>query len=336
MTTVLSVMNIVASVYNTYSFTEENIENRIRIYSLTKNIHQRKDKNDYMKLKTIPVISSVTNEEDKPISMIEETHIISNIDDNNNRNESRSVSDIYSDNDDSLCDMNECVTESIMDETKSNIDIITFDEIASHCVPKPEDSLLWCAYIMINGIEMFETIDNYYTEGNKFKFQLVGDIRSKKSLLKPHKLTLSKIEDCLVNKPFIQLDTFYAIALCYNLSVCVIQGRKIFEIGRNKDDAKTFVIEKRKGKYGLFMFSHNGSVIQKKKALDYVRENYWNMENINSPIRPLSAYKLPELVDICKRLNIPTHHNQLGEFGSIGSEKKKTKSELYEAICHHI
>ena len=192
---------------------------------------------------------------------------------------------------------------------------------------------------MLNGIEMFEMIDNYYTEGNKFKFQIVGDIRSKKTLLKPHKLTLSKVEDCLVNKHFLQQDTFYAIALCYNLSVCVINGRKLFEIGRNNDEAKTFVIEKRKGKFGIFMFSHCPGVsciTQKKNALDYVRDNYWSMENINSPIRPLSAYKLSDLVDICTRLNIPTHNQKLGEFGSIGTEKKKTKGELYEAICQHI
>jgi hypothetical protein len=125
----------------------------------------------------------------------------------------------------------------------------------------------------------------------------------------------------------------------------VINGRKLFEIGRNNDDAKTFVIEKRKGKFGIFMFSSgvgSGSgtgvscIAQKKNALDYVRDNYWSMENINSPIRPLSAYKLSDLVDICTRLNIPTHTQKLGEFGSIGTEKKKTKSELYEAICQHI
>ena len=60
------------------------------------------------------------------------------------------------------------------------------------------------------------------------------------------------------------------------------------------------------------------------------------MENISTPIRPLSAYKLQDLVDICKRLNIPTSHQHKGEFGSIGIEKRKTKGELYEAICQTI
>ena len=188
---------------------------------------------------------------------------------------------------------------------------------------------------MLNGIEKFEMIDNYYMEGNTFKYQVVGDIRSKKTLLKPHKLTLSKIEDSLVNKPFINLEAFYAIALSYNLSVCVIQGRKIFEIGRCNDDSKTFVIEKKKGKYGVYLFSDSVTG-HKQKALDYIRDNYWSMENISSPIRPLSAYKLPDLVDICKRLNIPTSRQQTGEYGSMGIEKRKTKGELYESIIQTI
>jgi hypothetical protein len=197
---------------------------------------------------------------------------------------------------------------------------------------------------MINGIEKFETVENYYTEGNVFKYQVVGDIRSKKTLLKPHKLSLSKIEDGIVNKPFINLESFYAIALTYNLSICLIQGRKIFEIGRNNDDSKTFVIEKKRGKYGIYLFSNQSSTIGSKRsiqtlkttALNYVRDNYWSMENISTPIRPLSAYKLQDLVDICKRLNISTTHQHKGEFGSIGIEKRKTKGELYEAICQSI
>jgi hypothetical protein len=192
---------------------------------------------------------------------------------------------------------------------------------------------------MINGLEKFELVENYYTEGNTFKYKVVGDIRSKKALLKPHKLTLSKIEDSFVNKPFINLEAFYALALTYNLPVSIIQGRKLFEIGRNIDDSNTFVVEKKKGKYGIYLFSNDSQIaVQKlkKSKLDYIRENYWNMENISSPIRPLSAYKLQDLVDICKRLNIPTSHYNPGQFGSIGTEKRKTKGELYESICQTI
>lgn len=195
------------------------------------------------------------------------------------------------------------------------------------------DTLLWCAYIMIHGIENFECVENHYTESNTFKFQMVEYIRAKKVLLKPHKIAASSVEESLVHKPYINLETFQAIAVCYNLSVCIIQDRKIFEVGRSDNDKNTFILEKIKGKFGVYI----GLAMRDKTAfLENVREKYWSMESISSPIRSISAYKLQDLIDICRKLEIPETKVVLGEFGSIVSEKKKTKPELYEDIVRMI
>jgi hypothetical protein len=69
--------------------------------------------------------------------------------------------------------------------------------------------------------------------------------------------------------------------------------------------------------------------------LTYIRANYWLMESISAPIRPISAYKLQDLVDISSKLHLPVVNIVPGKFGSIGTEKRKTKSELYEAICKY-
>jgi hypothetical protein len=184
---------------------------------------------------------------------------------------------------------------------------------------------------MINGIEKFECVQNQYTESNAFKFQIVEYIRQHKVILKAHKITISSVEESLVHKPFINLETFQAIAICYHLSVCIIQDRKLFEIGRTDNDANTFIMEKVKGKYGMYM-----DTCHKKAILEYVRDNYWNMENITSPIRSISAYKVQDLIDICRKLEISEMKVVLGEFGSIVSQKKKTKPELYEEIIRTI
>jgi hypothetical protein len=195
------------------------------------------------------------------------------------------------------------------------------------------DTLLWCAYIMIHGIEKFDCVENHYIESNTFKFQMVEYIRTKKVLLKPHKISVSSVEDSLVHKPYINLETFQAIAVCYNLSVCIIQDRKIFELGRSDNDKNTFILEKIRGKFGVYI----GMGVRDKTAfLGNVREKYWSMENITSPIRSISAYKLQDLIDICRKLEISETKVVLGEFGSIVSEKKKTKSELYEEIVQMI
>jgi len=304
------------SLYNNFSFSSENIEKRIRIVDIR--THNTYQKDIQQTLKPEPITTRV--EHHSPcLEPVNDTDTDTDTDDNTDDNTDTLITE---------------PTESIIHDTAATSEIIQFDDIAEYFVPNANDTLLWCVFIMIHGHEKFEMTDNHYSEGNKFKFEIVEYIRTKKSILKSHKLSLSKVEEDLISKPFIQLDTFYAIALCFNLSVCTIQGRKIYEIGRSDNDANTFVMEKKKGKYGIFMF-HEVSV-KKDRALHYVRNHYWSMESISCPIRPLSAYKLPDLADICTRLGLPICKYKNGEFGSLGVAKKKTKGELYEAICQHI
>jgi hypothetical protein len=191
-----------------------------------------------------------------------------------------------------------------------------------------KDSLLWAVYIMLYGIEKYETIENHYTESNTFKFALVELLRKNKPVLKSNKLKLNALEESLVHKPFIGLETLHAIALCNNLSVCIVQDRKYYEVASG-GGGSGFILEKIKGKYVLYACPDR----IKAGYLKYIRENYWLMESISSPIRAISAYKLQDLVDICSKLHLPVAVSIPGKFGSMGTEKRKTKPELYEAIC---
>ena len=203
----------------------------------------------------------------------------------------------------------------------------------SHSGPA-SDSLLWIIYIIINGPEKFETVENHYTESNQFKFELVELVRKHKPILKANKIKLSGLEESLVHKPFINLETLEAVALCKNISVCIVQGRKYYEVanGSGGSGSSVFIIEKIKGKYVLYA----GPPQMTAEYLNYIRKNYWFMESISAPIRPMSAYKLQDLVDISVKLNLPVANRIPGKFGSIGTEKRKTKPELYEAICKYV
>jgi hypothetical protein len=196
------------------------------------------------------------------------------------------------------------------------------------------DSLLWIAYIMLNGHEKFETIDNHYTESNTFKYSLVELTRKHKPILKANKIKLNGIEECIVHKPFINLETLQAIVLCKNISVCIVQDRKYYEIqnGTGGGGGEGFIIEKIKGKYVLYECTDK----IKTEYLKYIRANYWLMESISTPIRPMSAYKLQDLIDISVKLGLPVANIIPGKFGSMGTEKRKTKPELYEAICKYV
>jgi hypothetical protein len=195
------------------------------------------------------------------------------------------------------------------------------------------DSLLWAAYIMIHGTEKYETIENHYTEANRFKFVWIETLRKCKPILKANKIKISEVEESLVHKPFIHLETFRAIVVCSGMSACIVNDRKYYEIQGGSGSGSGsgsggVVIEKIKGKYTLYVCSDE----IKNKYLNFIRQNYWLMESISTPIRPISAYKLQDLVDISNRLGLPIAYVIPGKFGSMGTEKRKTKPELYEAI----
>lgn len=192
------------------------------------------------------------------------------------------------------------------------------------------DSILWSLYIMLYGVEKYEMIENHYIESNRFKFELIEFLRDNKTILKANKVKLSSTEDTLVHKPFITLETLHAVAICKSLSLYIIQDRKYYDV--SSGSGTPFIIEKIKGKYLLYMAPDPISM----KYIAYVRTNYWRMESISAPIRPISAYKLQDLIDISEKLNLPVVNVFPGKFGSIGTEKRKTKPELYEGICRYV
>ena len=299
---------VIPCLYNSFSFTSENIRDNVVVY-------------DILSFKP-PVVARV------PIIPLEQVAVPSVV----------ALCQSETDTDSETETEPETETETTPEpETEPETEPTpepTFnpDVMSSYIISLNEsakDSLLWSAYIMIYGVEKYETIENYYTESNTFKFDLVEIMRKHKPILKANKIKINALEEGLVHKPFIGLDTLQAIAVCNNLSVCIVQDRKYYETASGGGGGKEFILEKIKGKYVLYAAPDR----IRAGYLKYIRENYWLMENISAPIRPISAYKLQDLVDICSKLNLPVVNIIPGKFGSMGTEKRKTKPELYEAIC---
>lgn len=315
----MTLSSIIPCLYNSFSFTSENINDSILYYDTVsfKPIH-------------IPVKSNV---QDIPV-------FVPTISESTLKSDSSSSSS-SSDSDDSSSEIDsESSASSASSVSPTKPTCIEFHpDMMKPFIVSPSreavssDSLIWIAYIMIYGIEKFETIENYYTASNTFKFELIEMMRKSKPVLKANKIKLTGVEESLVHKPFINLETLQAIIVCKGYSLCIVQDRKYYEIqggGGGADDS--LIIEKIKGKYVLYMCPSD----IKSQYLKYIRTNYWLMENISAPIRPISAYKLQDLVDISVKLNLPIATIVPGKFGSMGTEKRKTKPELYEAICRCV
>ena len=304
----MTTMHMVPCLYNSFSFTPENINETMVFYDVYA-----------FKEKVIPVYATLQLEPEP-----EPEPEPSSSSDSEPSSDSESSSSGSSSSSSSECN-------SIITNNPFHPDVMAQYAI-SPCCGKATDSLLWIAYIMIHGHERFETIENHYTESNRFKFELVELVRKTKPILKANKLKISGIEETLVHKPFIHPETLQAIALCNNISVCIVDGRKYYEVGGSGSGSGVFIIEKIKGKYVLYASPIHANT----EYLNYIRKNYWLMESISAPIRPMSAYKLQDLIDISTKFNLPIATVIPGKFGSMGTEKRKTKPELYEAICKYV
>ncbi len=322
---------VIPCLYNSFSFTPENIKERMLYYDIS-SFRPERDPSHYTKT-SVPVVVPIH----EPIMCESST----------SASASASESESSSDDDSLSCSD----TESSLASDVSDAPVIPSNPVSTVFDPQTmtrfamspssisqaasSDSLLWIAYIMIYGIEKFEMVDNHYTEANTFKFILVELIRKCKPMLKANKIKLSGVEENLVHKPFINMETLEAIAICKNMSVCIVQNRKYYEVRSGNGGTGTVtgtgvtIIEKIKGSYVLYICPEN----VKASYLKYIREHYWLMESISAPIRPMSAYKLQDLVDISTKLGLSVVNIIPGKFGSMGTEKRKTKPELYEAIC---
>jgi hypothetical protein len=188
-------------------------------------------------------------------------------------------------------------------------------------LPKFADTLFWCYYIICNGISAYEIVHgDGFKDSLEMKIQLVYSVRENKELLKKNKWKRNAIEDELVNHKTISVSAFMCICAISNFNVVYIDGKKMYTLLNNDDITTNLnIIEKTSNGYSIFMGSKD-EIYQK-----YIqsREQLWQIDNLQKPLRGISSYKAKDLQDICHKLHI-----------DINNDKKmpKKKSLLYQMI----
>lgn len=187
--------------------------------------------------------------------------------------------------------------------------------------PTQKDTLFWCLFVIKYGIDKYEMLDNtHFIVEKQEKFKYIELIRSKKDILKMHKIKpLSELEDDLANKDKISIKTFIALSILEGSNIMVLQNRKIFE-SINNDDKFIHMIQKSDNQTHRFFYDENHD----ETKMTYYRENYFKLDTIDHKIKTISSYTLQELMDISKKLGI----NHI-------TDKKMQKKELYESIVLH-
>jgi hypothetical protein len=181
-------------------------------------------------------------------------------------------------------------------------------------VPDKKDTLFWCFYIIHFGFDKYNLVGNtYFSMEKNFKIEMVEPMRKSKPMLKMHKLKIHDVEDELVNCQKIGIMGFSALCLYHNINYIIINGRTYTELILNDDD-KVFVLHKIGDIYSYDIDASN-------EKIEQYRNTYYHIVDINKPIKGISAYKVDELNEIAKKLNIDLN-------------KSYNKKELYQEILN--
>ena len=180
--------------------------------------------------------------------------------------------------------------------------------------PKQRDQLFWCFYVILQGHSEYEMTNNFFTLEKETKYKWIEVFRGRKELFKPIKVSRNVVEDELANAKAITMATVKALCHLNDVNVFYVDDKKYYEITTNSEKP-FYLIEKVDGRYGL----KEKIPIEK---VEYYREHYWKLENLDKPLKAVSSYKADELKDICKRLHIESSN--------------MTKPKMYEKILSKL
>lgn len=161
-------------------------------------------------------------------------------------------------------------------------------------IPYSKDKMFWCLYKIID--PLWDENENFKLEKD-FKINCIEKFRKNKNIIKPYKITLSYVENDLLNEKTISLKTLISLCVLFKINLMYVFNKKFFEINTNSSEEikDTFLIIKKDEKDSLFLGN---------KDLDYYRNNYFSIENINKPFKSISSYGVKDLELIAKKLDI--------------------------------
>lgn len=188
--------------------------------------------------------------------------------------------------------------------------------------PYEKDKLFWCFYVLLNGMENYEFIKtvSFKTE-KEFKFKTAEKIKEYKDVFKTLKLKLNELQDEFINQPCISIKGLIALCYIYNINIIYIKKKTYYEILTNDvDDTHKMNIIINDNDNIKIPFNITNDMLESYKS------NYWKIDNLNHPLKAMSAYTLSELQNIANKLSIPIKKD----------DKRLIKQELYENIIKII
>ena len=213
-------------------------------------------------------------------------------------------------------------TEKSNKISRQNIVPIKDKDKCNIFTPIQKDNLFWCFYILKYGENNYEMLDNInIVLEKKLKIDYVEKIRKEKQIVKSYKFaTLTHLENQLANEAKIDISTFFTLCVIENINVLYVYKKTYFELLMNDD--KIHIIHR------LDNYSKYGYEGTEKSKIELYRSTLFKVDNVEKPVKSISSYKVPELLEFCTKLGIEIYIKD--------TNKSKSKKDLYESLIQYF
>jgi len=160
---------------------------------------------------------------------------------------------------------------------------------------KKNDQLFWCFYIFKYGLFKYETINNDFIEMNEKKYFFIEELKKNKKKIKELKFNIKKVEENLSNYSNITINTIISLCYTFDYNFCIFDEKICYYL--NEPNKKIIIIKKNKKNFEI-------NLEKKNDIFEKYLKNKYIVENNAKPLKSISSYKLKELQDICKKMNI--------------------------------
>jgi hypothetical protein len=213
---------------------------------------------------------------------------------------------------------------------KSTINKNVFNNKPTLFIPREQDTLFWCYYIIKNGDINYEMLKNRNKLTEKqIKIEYVTKIRQPdaKKIIKIHKFdTITNLENNLANDINININTFMSLCAVDNINIIFIKKNTYYEF-LNNDSNVIYIIREISNGQSEYVKKY-GYELASEEEINNIRNSLYKVDSISKPIKALSSYKVSDLLEISNKLAIETINKQTG--------KNKSKNELYESIIQYF
>ncbi len=190
------------------------------------------------------------------------------------------------------------------------------------------DKLFWLFYKIYNNYSDNDlNYINIFTTEKEFKLTIINKINLNKDLLKSYKIQKNSIISELTNEKTISLTTLKALCILYNINLLIIKDNNTYT-RFTKNNSENTIDNLDKYHIIKLIYNNQSSINNNYKIevnidIDEIKNSLYNffyLNNFEKPLKSISSYKLPEIIEIANKLNISIINS---------NNKKKTKIEIY-------